>query len=41
MWGQARGDEIVRQFRHTLNTGESLEAEELIALRADRGTTAY
>ena len=41
LWGPARADEIVRQFRHTLHTGEPFEAEELIALRADRGTTAY
>ena len=40
VWGPARADEIVRQFRHTLNTGEPFEAEELIAERFDRGTTA-
>ena len=41
LWGPARADEIVRQFRHTLTTGEPLEVAELIALRADRSTTAY
>ena len=41
VWGPARGDDIVQQFRHTLATGEPFEAEELIALRADRSTTAY
>ncbi len=39
LWGPARADEIVQQFRHTLNTGEPFEAAELIALRADRSTT--
>ena len=41
LWGPARADETVRQFRHTLTTGEPFEAAELIGLRADRGTTAY
>ena len=41
VWGPARADEIVRQFRHTLTTGESFVVAELIALRADRSTTAY
>lgn len=41
LWGPARADGIVRQIRHTLNTGEPLEAEELVALRVDRGITAY
>ncbi len=40
LWGPARGDEIVQQFRHTLDTGESFEVAEVIALRADRGTAA-
>ncbi|MBC7939482.1 MAG: PAS domain S-box protein, partial [Chitinophagaceae bacterium] len=40
VWGPARADEIVQQFRHTLNTGQPFEAEELIAVRVDRGTTA-
>ncbi|MBC7995837.1 MAG: PAS domain-containing protein, partial [Rhizobacter sp.] len=40
LWGPARADDIVQQFRHTLNTGEPFEAEELIAVRLDRGTTA-
>lgn len=40
IWGPARADDIVQQFRHTLNTGEPFEAEELIAVRVDRGTTA-
>jgi PAS domain S-box-containing protein len=40
VWGPARADDIVQQFRHTLNTGEPFEAEELIAVRVDRGTTA-
>ena len=41
LWGAARADAIVRQFRHTLTTGEPFETAELIALRADRGTTGY
>ena len=40
LWGPARADEIVQQFRHTLTTGEPFEVAELIALRADRSTTA-
>ncbi len=40
LWGPARADEIVQQFRHTLATGEPFEVAELIALRADCGTTA-
>ena len=40
VWGPARADDIVQQFRHTLTTGEPFEAEELIAVRVDRGTTA-
>ena len=40
LWGPAIADGIVQQFRHTLNTGEPFEAEELIAERFDRGTTA-
>ena len=40
VWGPARADEIVQQFRHTLTTGEPLEVAELIALRADLSTTA-
>ena len=31
----------MQQFRHTLVTGEPFEAEELVAQRVDRGTTAY
>ena len=41
LWGPVRGDDIVQQFRHTLNTGEPFVTEELIALRVDRSTTAY
>ena len=41
VWGAARADDIMQQFRHTLATGEPFEAEELIAERFDRGTTAY
>jgi PAS domain S-box-containing protein len=40
VWGPARADDIVQQFRHTLATGEPFEAEELIAERVDRATTA-
>lgn len=40
LWGPALADDIVQHFRHTLNTGEPFEAEELIAVRVDRGTTA-
>ena len=40
LWGPARADDIVQLFRHTLNTGEPFEAEELVALRFDRGATA-
>ncbi|MBC7707420.1 MAG: PAS domain-containing protein, partial [Rhodoferax sp.] len=41
LWGPARADDIVQRFSHTLATGESFEAPELVALRADSGTTAY
>ncbi len=40
LWGPARAHDIMQQFRHTLNTGEPFEADELIALRVDLGTTA-
>ncbi len=40
LWGPARAAEIVQQFLHTLNTGEPVEVEELIAVRADRSSTA-
>ena len=40
VWGPARAADIVQQFRHTLNTGEPFEVAELIAMRADRSTTA-
>lgn len=40
VWGSSRADEIVQRFRHTLVTGEPFEAQELIAVRVDRGTTA-
>lgn len=41
VWGPVRAVDIVRQFRHTLNTGEPFEVEEMIAERFDLGTTAY
>jgi len=40
VWGPARAADIVQQFRHTLNTGEPFQVEEMIAVRVDRGTTA-
>ena len=40
LWGAARVDDIVQQFRQTLATGELFEATETVGLRADRGTTA-
>ena len=40
MWGSARADEIVQQFRRTLATGEPFEVRELVGFRADRGATA-
>ena len=41
VWGPALADDIVQRFSHTLATGESFDAPELVALRADSGTTAY
>jgi PAS domain S-box-containing protein len=41
LWPQAQADQIVRRFRHTLNTGESFSEPELAEERADRGRTEY
>jgi PAS domain S-box-containing protein len=37
----ARADELVRRFRHTLETGEPFAAPELIEERLDRGVVEY
>ena len=36
LWPEARADEIIRQFRRAMNTGESFHVDELIEMRADR-----
>ena len=41
LWPKARADEVVKQFRHTLATGEPCFVPELIETRADRLTTEY
>ena len=41
LWPSAKADEAIRQFRHTLATGEACYVPELIELRADRQTIEY
>lgn len=41
LWEKDYADEIVRIFRHTLETGESYVTPERAELRIDRGTTEY
>ena len=41
LWPKAKADEAVKQFRHTLETGEACFVPELIEKRADRQTTEY
>jgi PAS domain S-box-containing protein len=41
LWPASFADEIVRQFRHTLATGEPYVATETSARRLDRGITEY
>ena len=41
LWPNAKANETIEQFRHTLETGESCFVPELIAKRADRQTTEY
>jgi signal transduction histidine kinase len=41
IWHRDYADEIVRRFRHTLQTGESYVAHERAELRIDRGITEY
>ena len=41
LWPSAQADEAVKQFRHTLETGEACFVPELIEKRADRQTTEY
>jgi PAS domain S-box-containing protein len=41
LWSQAYADEIVRLFRHTLDTGEPYMAPERSEERRDRGVTEY
>ena len=41
LWPETRADEFIKQFRHTLETGESRHVPELIQQRADRQTTDY
>ena len=41
LWSQAPADEIVRRFRHTLDTGEPYITPEWSEERRDRGVTEY
>jgi len=41
LWPQPRADEIIRQFRHTLETGESYAVPEFGEARADHGGIEY
>jgi PAS domain S-box-containing protein len=41
LWDRARADEIVRIFRHTLDTGEPYHVPEFAERRADLGVTEY
>jgi PAS domain S-box-containing protein len=41
MWPKAHADEVVRLFRHTLETGEPYVAPEHIERRLDRGVTEF
>jgi PAS domain S-box-containing protein len=41
LWSKAKADEIVKRFRHTLETGEPHIVPELIEERHDRGVTEY
>ncbi len=41
LWPKAFADEVVRLFRHTLETGEPYTCPELIEQRLDRGVTEY
>ncbi|HWQ34298.1 MAG TPA: PAS domain S-box protein [Blastocatellia bacterium] len=41
LWPQEYADEIVRLFRHTLDTGESYFTPERAEFRIDRGVTEY
>jgi PAS domain S-box-containing protein len=41
LWPPASADELVRIFRHTLESGESFFAPERSEVRADRGVTEY
>jgi PAS domain S-box-containing protein len=41
LWSQAYADEIVRLFRHTLETGEPYSTPEHIEERRDRGVVEY
>jgi len=41
LWEKKYADEVVRIFRHTLETGEPYITHEMAELRADRGVTEY
>lgn len=41
LWGADRGAEILRIFRHTLQTGEPYHQAEFVAQRQDRDSTEY
>ena len=41
LWPKAQADAAVKQFRHTLETGEPCFVPEMIEKRADRQTTEY
>lgn len=41
LWGKEAGDQLVRIFRRTLETGEPYETPEWVELRRDRGVQEY
>ena len=41
LWSKAQADEFVKQFRHTLETGEPCFVPQMIEKRSDRQTTEY
>jgi len=41
LWGEASAREVMRLFRHTLESGESFEAKELEVPRADRAGASH
>ena len=41
LWPPTKADEVIQQFRHTLETGEACFVAEMIEKRSDRLTTEY